>query len=142
MRQQPRNALGIFARQQNLRNDVDLSGAGVDVPVQNVVLAAGGESDGQGFAFPCQLNDSRRAEIFLEEIIPGFQHDAVHQHDGACHVASFGKLRGRAHADIHHPRGRRLQCWSPRNRVRKHVKLHRSDHDRLRCRLPPKRLGW
>src|ERR1039458_2772933 len=94
--------------------------------IQNVVLAAGGESDGQGLALPRKINNPRRAIILLEEVIPSLQHVAVHQHDGASDVASFGKFGSRAHADIHHPGGRGLQSWSPRNRVRTEIKLHRS----------------
>ncbi len=104
---------------------------GVDVAIEKIMFAAGGEGNGQSPALSRQSDNSGRAVVLLKEVVPSFQHVAVHQHDGACDVSSFGKLGGCAHAGVHHPRGRRLQGRSPRNRVRKHMKFHRRDHFHL-----------
>ena len=52
-------------------------------------------------------------KVFFEQIVPGLQHIAVNQHDGARDVAGLGEFCRRTHADIDHAGGRVLQRRRP-----------------------------
>ena len=99
---------------RHLRDAVDFSGNRIRVTVENVVFASSDKGDGFCFALHSGSDDRRCDCIFGEEIVPGFEHDGMHEHDFAGNVAGFFEVGGAAVAHVDHRDvldGR--QCWSP-----------------------------
>ena len=92
------------------------------MPVENVVLAAGHESDRLGLAFHGEIDHGRSLGILGEQVAPGLKHGRMDQNDLASDVPclleiGFGPVANVDNGDVLHGRER----WCPSHRDGTHA---------------------
>ena len=90
-----RQAHGVFARKDCLRNNVELAVASIGVPVQQQTFARAHPQNCGGAAFHGAIDDGRRLRILVEQIGPGRANLGINQKDrafnrSACRAKSSG----------------------------------------------------
>src|SRR4029077_8833143 len=98
-------------------------GACICMSVENVVVASGDERNRLRLGLDCAIDDRRRVRVLGEKIVPGFEHDGVHQKNLSRHLSGLLEVSFRSFADIY---DRNMFDWSerwrPRHRDRTHPK--------------------
>ena len=130
----------ILARDDSLRNFVDLAVERVGMPIEQQPLARCHPQDGRGATFDGASDDVRWLQVLVEQIGPGRTDVAMHEQDRATYRARADKFLLGSVSDVHERRfdSTTGDCRRPARRDQPHRKFLRPENLEPRVAFAPR----